>query len=90
MPGAGLVDRAEIGDLLVEFARTLDEQEWDANTALYVREACSASWGRRSGWRATRNSPAPGPRRGSPGQPGAADTRRRDRQPAPRPNSCVQ
>ena len=33
-----LVDRAEIGDLLVEFARSLDEQDWDANTALYVPE----------------------------------------------------
>ena len=33
-----LVDRASISDLLVEFARTLDEQEWDANTALYVPE----------------------------------------------------
>lgn len=31
-----LVDRAHISDLLVEFARSLDEQDWDANTALYV------------------------------------------------------
>jgi hypothetical protein len=31
-----LVDRAHIGDLLVEFARTLDERDWDANTALYL------------------------------------------------------
>ena len=31
-----LVDRAEISDLLVEFARSLDEQDWDTNTALYT------------------------------------------------------
>jgi hypothetical protein len=31
-----LVDRAQISDLLVEFARSLDEQDWDANTALYL------------------------------------------------------
>ena len=31
-----LVDRAQISDLLVEFARSLDERDWDANTALYV------------------------------------------------------
>lgn len=33
-----LVDRALIGDLLVEFARTLDERDWAANTALYVAD----------------------------------------------------
>ena len=33
-----LLDRAAISDLLVEFARTLDERDWDANTALYVPE----------------------------------------------------
>jgi hypothetical protein len=33
-----LVDRAQISDLLVEFARSLDERDWDANTALYVPE----------------------------------------------------
>lgn len=33
-----LVDRAEISDLLVEFARTLDEQDWEANTALYLAD----------------------------------------------------
>jgi hypothetical protein len=33
-----LVDRAQISDLLVEFARTLDEQDWDANTALYTED----------------------------------------------------
>lgn len=33
-----LVDRAAISDLLVEFARTLDEREFDANTDLYVPE----------------------------------------------------
>jgi hypothetical protein len=31
-----LVDRAQISDLLVEFARSLDEQDWEANTALYT------------------------------------------------------
>jgi ketosteroid isomerase-like protein len=31
-----LVDRAQISDLLVEFARTLDERDWDGNTALYL------------------------------------------------------
>lgn len=31
-----LVDRASISDLLVEFARTLDDRDWAANTALYV------------------------------------------------------
>ncbi len=31
-----LVDRARISDLLVEFARSLDEQDWAGNTALYV------------------------------------------------------
>ena len=30
------VDRAEISDLLIEFARSLDEKDWDAHTALYV------------------------------------------------------
>ncbi|MFD5648735.1 nuclear transport factor 2 family protein [Streptomyces sp. NPDC127039] len=33
-----LVDRAAIGDLLVEFARALDEQDWEAYVALYVPE----------------------------------------------------
>lgn len=33
-----LVDRAAISDLLVEFARSLDERDWDANTALYVQD----------------------------------------------------
>jgi ketosteroid isomerase-like protein len=33
-----LVDRAQISDLLVEFARTLDERDWDAHIALYVPE----------------------------------------------------
>ncbi len=33
-----LVDRALISDLLVEFARSLDERDWAANTALYVPE----------------------------------------------------
>jgi ketosteroid isomerase-like protein len=31
-----LVDRALISDLLVEFARTLDERDWDAYAATYV------------------------------------------------------
>ena len=31
-----LVDRAQISDLLIEFARSLDEQDWEANTQLYV------------------------------------------------------
>lgn len=31
-----LVDRAQISDLLVEFARSLDEKDWEGNTALYV------------------------------------------------------
>lgn len=31
-----LVDRAAIGDLLVEFARTLDERDFEGNTALYL------------------------------------------------------
>jgi hypothetical protein len=33
-----LVDRAQISDLLVEFARSLDERDWAANTALYVTD----------------------------------------------------
>jgi ketosteroid isomerase-like protein len=33
-----LVDRAQISDLLVEFARTLDERDWDAHVALYAPE----------------------------------------------------
>ena len=33
-----LVDRAAISDLLVEFARTLDERDFDANTELYVAD----------------------------------------------------
>lgn len=35
---AWLVDRAEISDLLVEFARTLDEREWDDHVALYTAD----------------------------------------------------
>ncbi len=31
-----LVDRATISDLLVEFARSLDEKDWDTHVALYV------------------------------------------------------
>lgn len=31
-----LVDRAEISDLLIEFARSLDEKDWGAHTALYA------------------------------------------------------
>ena len=31
-----LVDRAEISDLLIKFARSLDEKDCDAHTALYV------------------------------------------------------
>jgi len=31
-----LVDRAQISDLLVEFARALDERDWDEYAALYV------------------------------------------------------
>ncbi|QNK80750.1 nuclear transport factor 2 family protein [Nakamurella sp. PAMC28650] len=33
---AWLVDRARISDLLVEFARTLDDRDWQGNTALYM------------------------------------------------------
>ena len=33
-----LVDRAHIGDLLVEFARALDERDWDAYAATYVED----------------------------------------------------
>ena len=33
-----LLDRAAISDLLVEFARSLDERDWEANTQLYVPE----------------------------------------------------
>lgn len=33
-----LVDRAAISDLLVEFARSLDARDWDANTALYLSD----------------------------------------------------
>lgn len=33
-----LVDRARISDLLVEFARSLDERDWQGNTDLYVPE----------------------------------------------------
>ena len=31
-----LVDRALISDLLVEFARSLDEKDWDTHVALYL------------------------------------------------------
>jgi hypothetical protein len=31
-----LVDRAAISDVLVEFARSLDERDWAGNTALYL------------------------------------------------------
>lgn len=31
-----LVDRASISDLLVEFARSLDEKDWDTHVALYL------------------------------------------------------
>lgn len=34
-----LVDRACISDLLVEFARALDERDWDAYAATYVEDA---------------------------------------------------
>ena len=34
-----LVDRAHIGDLLVEFARALDERDWDGYAATYVEDA---------------------------------------------------
>lgn len=33
-----LLDRAAISDLLIEFARSLDERDWAANTQLYVAE----------------------------------------------------
>lgn len=33
-----LVDRASISDLLVEFARSLDEKDWSAHVALYLPE----------------------------------------------------
>ncbi|MFF5143024.1 nuclear transport factor 2 family protein [Streptomyces sp. NPDC013157] len=33
-----LVDRAAIGDLLIEFARALDTQDWDTYVSLYVPE----------------------------------------------------
>jgi ketosteroid isomerase-like protein len=33
-----LVDRAHISDLLVEFARALDERDWDAYAALYIAD----------------------------------------------------
>lgn len=32
------MDRAQISDLLVEFARSLDQRDWQANTALYVAD----------------------------------------------------
>lgn len=35
---AWLVDRALISDLLVEFARALDERDWDAYAATYVED----------------------------------------------------
>lgn len=31
-----LVDRAEIGDLMIEFARALDERDWDGYAATYA------------------------------------------------------
>ncbi len=34
-----LVDRAHISDLLVEFARALDERDWDGYAATYVEGA---------------------------------------------------
>lgn len=34
-----LVDRAHISDLLVEFARALDERDWDGYAATYVEDA---------------------------------------------------
>ncbi len=34
-----LVDRAHISDLLVEFARALDERDWDGYVATYVEDA---------------------------------------------------
>ena len=34
-----LVDRAHISDLLVEFARALDERDWDAYAATYADDA---------------------------------------------------
>lgn len=34
-----LVDRAHISDLLVEFARALDERDWDGYAATYVQDA---------------------------------------------------
>jgi ketosteroid isomerase-like protein len=33
-----LVDRALIGDLLIEFARALDERDWDAYAATYAED----------------------------------------------------
>lgn len=33
-----LVDRAEIGDLIVEFARALDERDWDGYAATYAAD----------------------------------------------------
>ena len=33
-----LVDRAEIGDLMIEFARALDERDWDAYAATYAHD----------------------------------------------------
>ena len=33
-----LVDRASIGDLLIEFARALDERDWDAYAAVYAED----------------------------------------------------
>lgn len=33
-----LVDRAHISDLLVEFARALDQRDWDAYAATYAPE----------------------------------------------------
>ena len=33
-----LVDRAAISDLLVEFARSLDDQDWETHVALYLPE----------------------------------------------------
>jgi ketosteroid isomerase-like protein len=33
-----LVDRAEIGDIMIEFARALDERDWDAYAATYAED----------------------------------------------------
>ncbi len=38
-----LVDRAAISDQLIEFARTLDEKEWDAHVSLYLPDGVFAA-----------------------------------------------